>query len=105
MESLPLYRVLYEHTWKEGQFYLDRKNTSVGHCQMLLKLNDTNRQGYSRRKLFLGHPLGKAFLSHRYVTRALKGTNGLQHQLISTSSPKFEAAVNTNLMTEELKWS
>ena len=24
-------------------------NTSVGHCQMLLKLNDTNRQGYSRR--------------------------------------------------------
>ena len=71
---------------------------------MLLKLNDTNRQGYSRGNFFLGHPLGKALLSHRYVTRALTGTHGFQHQLISTSSPKFEAAVNAYLMTEELKW-
>ena len=72
---------------------------------MLLKLNDTNRQGYSRGNFFLGHPLGKALLSHRYVTRALTGTHGFQHQLISTSSPKFEAAVNAYLMAEELKWS
>ena len=59
----------------------------------------------SRGNFFLGHPLGKALLSHRYVTRALTGTHGFQHQLISTSSPKFEAAVNTNLTAEELKWS
>ena len=72
---------------------------------MLLKLNDTNRQGYSRGNFFLGHPLGKAVLSHRYVTGALSGTHGFQHKLISTSSPKFEAAVNTNLTAEELKWN
>ena len=60
---------------------------------------------HSRGNFFLGHPLGKALLSHRYVTRALTGTHGFQHQLISTSSPKFEAAVNTNLTAEELKWS
>ena len=95
----------HKHIWNEGQFCLDRINTSVGHCQMLFKLNDTNLYEYSRGNFFLGHPLGKALLSHRYVTRALAGTHGFQHQLISTSSPKFEAAVNTNLMTEELKWS
>ena len=55
---------------------------------------------------FLGHPLARQdLLSHRYVTRALTGTHGFQHQLISTSSPKFEAAVNAYLMAEELKWS
>ena len=41
-ESLPLYRVLYKHIWNEGQFCLDRINTSVVHCQMLFKLNYTN---------------------------------------------------------------
>ena len=29
----------------------------------------------NRGNFFLGHPLGKALLSHRYVTRALTGTN------------------------------
>ena len=64
-----------------------------------------NIEHMNRGNFFLGHPLGKALLSHRYVTRALTGTHGFQHQLISTSSPKFEAAVNTNLTAEELKLS